>query len=94
MLALPDLTLLLSVAAAVLIVTPFLGRYMASVMEGQRTILSPVLRPVERAVYRVSGIDEASEQGWRSYCGGAAALQPRGHRRHVRRCCGCRTSCR
>ena len=53
MLALPDLTLLLSVAVAVLVVTPFLGRHMASVMEGQRTFLSPVLRPVERAVYRV-----------------------------------------
>ena len=46
MLALPDLTLLLSVAVAVLIVPPFLGRYMAAVMEGQRTLLSPVLRPV------------------------------------------------
>ena len=67
MLALPDLTLLLSVAVAVLVVTPFLGRYMASVMEGQRTFLSPVLRPVERAVYRVCGVDESSEQGWKGY---------------------------
>jgi K+-transporting ATPase ATPase A chain len=66
-LALPDLTLLLSVAVAVLIVTPVLGRYMASVMEGQRTLLSPVLRPVERAVYRVCGVDESSEQGWKGY---------------------------
>jgi K+-transporting ATPase ATPase A chain len=66
-LALPDLTLLLSVAVAVLIVTPFLGRYMAAVMEGQRSLLSPLLRPVERAVYRVCGVDESAEQGWKGY---------------------------
>ena len=67
MIALTDLTLLLSLALAVLLVTPFLGRYMAAVMEGERTFLSPVLRPVERAVYRVCGIDETSEQGWKGY---------------------------
>ena len=67
MLALTDLTLLVSLALAVLLVTPFLGRYMAAVMEGQRTFLSPVLRPVERGVYRVCGIDETSEQGWKGY---------------------------
>jgi K+-transporting ATPase ATPase A chain len=67
MIALPDLALLVSVALAVLIVTPFLGRYMYRVMEGERTLLSPVLRPVERAVYRVCGIDETAEQGWKGY---------------------------
>ncbi len=36
-------------------------------MEGERTFLSPVLRPVERAIYRVCGIDETSEQGWKGY---------------------------
>src|SRR5450759_1613412 len=36
-------------------------------MEGERTILSPVLRPIERAVYRVCGIDETSEQDWKGY---------------------------
>jgi potassium-transporting ATPase potassium-binding subunit len=66
-LALTDVTLLISVAVAVLIATPILGGYMASVLDGQRTVLSPVLRPVERAVYRVSGIDESSEQGWKGY---------------------------
>ena len=41
-------------------------------MEGERTVLSPVLRPVERAVYRVCGIDETAEQGWKGYAVGAA----------------------
>jgi K+-transporting ATPase ATPase A chain len=44
-----------------------LGRFMASVFEGERTFLSPVLRPVERVLYRVSGVNETREQGWLSY---------------------------
>jgi K+-transporting ATPase ATPase A chain len=44
-----------------------LGRYMARVFEGERTFLSPVLRPVEVAVYRVSGVDERREQHWITY---------------------------
>jgi K+-transporting ATPase ATPase A chain len=44
-----------------------LGRYMARVFEGERTFLSPVLRPVEVAFYRVSGVDERREQHWIAY---------------------------
>ena len=44
-----------------------LGRYMASVFEGERTLLMPVLGPVERGLYRISGIDEAREQHWITY---------------------------
>jgi K+-transporting ATPase ATPase A chain len=65
--ALTDVALLISLGLAVLVVTPFLGRYMAAVMEGQLSFLSPVLKPVERVVYRVCGIDETTEQGWRGY---------------------------
>ena len=36
-------------------------------MEGERTLLSPVLRPVERVIYRVGGVDETREQGWKGY---------------------------
>ena len=52
---------------AVLVVTPFLGGYMHRVLEGERTILSPVLRPVEQGVYRILGVDEAGEQRWTVY---------------------------
>src|SRR5579864_8756521 len=58
---------LLAVCAAVLLITPLLGSYIFSVMEGERTLLSPVIRPIERTVYRVCGIDETAEMGWRSY---------------------------
>ena len=44
-----------------------LGRFMASVFEGERTFLSPVLRPVEAALYCISGVDETREQGWLTY---------------------------
>jgi K+-transporting ATPase ATPase A chain len=44
-----------------------LGLYMAKVFTGERTWLSPILRPVERAIYRVSGVDETREQSWVTY---------------------------
>ena len=44
-----------------------LGLYMAKVFAGERTGLSPVLRPVERVIYRVSGVDETREQSWLVY---------------------------
>jgi K+-transporting ATPase ATPase A chain len=65
--SLNDLFTLATLALAIVLVTPVAGRYIHRVMEGERTILSPVLRPVERLVYRVCGIDEAAEQSWRGY---------------------------
>src|SRR5438045_7914258 len=44
-----------------LFVKPF-GLYMAAVFAGERTILSPLLRPLERAIYATSGVDEKDEQ--------------------------------
>ncbi|MGE0038937.1 MAG: potassium-transporting ATPase subunit KdpA [Xanthobacteraceae bacterium] len=44
-----------------------LGRYMARVFEGERTFLTPVLRPVEVALYRMAGVDEKHEQHWITY---------------------------
>lgn len=64
---LSDLLTLVVLALAVLIATPFFGRYIYRVMEGQRTLLSPILLPIERGVYRVCGVDENSEQDWKAY---------------------------
>jgi len=47
-----------------------LGVFMANVYEGRRTFLSPVLRPVERLVYRAAGIDEQREVDWKRYAVG------------------------
>jgi K+-transporting ATPase ATPase A chain len=50
----------------VLIARP-LGGYMTRVFEGERTFLSPVLRPLERGLYWLGGIDEKREQSWVAY---------------------------
>src|SRR5216683_3279658 len=50
----------------ILITRPF-GGYMTRVFAGERTVLSPVLRPVERAVYWCCGVDEREEQHWLTY---------------------------
>ena len=51
----------------VILITRPLGGYMTRVFAGERTFLSPVLRPVERAVYWCCGIDEKEEQHWLTY---------------------------
>src|SRR5215472_15057569 len=54
-------------AAVIVLITKPLGSYMTRVFNGERTLLSPVLRPVERGLYIVSGVDEKQEQGWVTY---------------------------
>ncbi len=44
-----------------------LGLYIASVLEGQKTFLDPVLKPVERLIYRIGGVEEQHEMDWREY---------------------------
>src|SRR6187551_330311 len=44
-----------------------LGWYMTRVFNGERTFLSPVLRPVEVGLYGLGGVDETREQGWVNY---------------------------
>jgi potassium-transporting ATPase potassium-binding subunit len=54
---------------AVLALTKPMGAYMTNVYAGRRTWLHPLLRPVERALYRLSGVQEESEQTWARYAG-------------------------
>ena len=44
-----------------------LGSFMAAVYEGRRTFLSPLFGPLERGIYRLSGVDEKQEVGWKRY---------------------------
>ena len=53
--------------AVVLALVKPLGAYMTRVFTGERTVLSPVLAPVERGLYRVAGIDARHEQTWLGY---------------------------
>jgi K+-transporting ATPase ATPase A chain len=44
-----------------------LGAYMAWVLDGGRTFLHPILGPFERGLYRLMGIRESDEMGWKAY---------------------------
>jgi K+-transporting ATPase ATPase A chain len=57
--------------ALILAVTKPLGIFMARVFNRERTFLDPVLRPVERLIYRLTGVDEQREMRWTEY---AAAM--------------------
>jgi K+-transporting ATPase ATPase A chain len=43
------------------------GTYLARVLEGERTWLTPVLRPIERLIYKLCGVNAKKEMNWREY---------------------------
>lgn len=51
----------------VFVVTKPLGKFMARVFSGEKTFLDPTLRPLERAVYKLTGVDEKHEMHWTEY---------------------------
>jgi potassium-transporting ATPase potassium-binding subunit len=52
---------------AVFLVTPVIGGFMARVFTRRHTWLDPVCRPLERLVYRLTGVDESHEMRWTEY---------------------------
>src|ERR1700689_2840835 len=48
--------------AIIIAITPVLGSYMTRVFSGERTWLTPILRPVEIGIYKLAGVDERQEQ--------------------------------
>ena len=53
--------------AIIVAVTKPIGVFMTHLFEGQRTFLHPLLRPVERLIYRLTGVDEEREMHWTEY---------------------------
>jgi potassium-transporting ATPase potassium-binding subunit len=53
--------------AAVAAVTVPMGRFMSRVFARERTWFDPLLRPIERLIYRLTGVDEAHEMRWTEY---------------------------
>ncbi len=53
--------------ALILAITKPLGVFMARVFSRERTFLDPVVRPIERLLYRLTGVDEAHEMRWTEY---------------------------
>ena len=78
---LPAIVQAATLLVAILLVTRPLGGYIRRVMDGERTFLWPVFRPVERGIYRVLGVDEKV----RAALDGVRHLGPRVRvRRHLR----------
>jgi len=53
--------------AIIVAIAPLLGAYMTRVFNGEGTFLSPILRPVEGAIYKIAGVNERQEQHAVSY---------------------------
>ena len=51
----------------VLAITKPLGIFMARVFNREKTFLDPVLRPIERLIYRLTGVDDKHEMRWTEY---------------------------
>src|SRR5258707_12336021 len=60
--------IILYCAIVVALVKP-LGWYMTRVFNGERTFLSPILRPVQAGIYWAGGVDERREPHWPTYTG-------------------------
>lgn len=54
-------------AAIVIAVTRPLGGFMTRIFNGERTLITPLVRPLERGFYRLAGVDERTEQHWLTY---------------------------
>ena len=55
-----------------------LGGWLYRVFHGERTLLSPLLAPIERSFYRLAGIDAKEDQGWLAYTGALLAFNAAG----------------
>jgi hypothetical protein len=77
----------------VIVITKPFGGYMTRVFAGERTFLSPVLRPLERFIYWCSGVDETEEQSWRIYTVSMLFLVSPASSRSTR-CSACNGICR
>ncbi|HUJ39839.1 MAG TPA: potassium-transporting ATPase subunit KdpA [Candidatus Acidoferrales bacterium] len=53
----------------ILVITKPMGVFMVRVFNREFTYLDPVLRPIERAIYRLTGVNERSEMEWTEYAG-------------------------
>ena len=51
----------------IFLITKPVGVFLARVFNGEKTFLDPVLRPIEKLIYRLTGIDEKHEMRWTEY---------------------------
>lgn len=58
--------MILFIILLVLLVLP-MGRYMAKVFSREKTFMDPLLRPLEKMIFRLTGTNEEHEMGWKQY---------------------------
>ncbi|HYK96901.1 MAG TPA: potassium-transporting ATPase subunit KdpA [Candidatus Acidoferrales bacterium] len=62
-----DIAQIAIVLALILLLVRPMGRYMAAVFTGGRTMLDRFIDPIDGAIYRLSGIDTRQQMDWRAY---------------------------
>jgi potassium-transporting ATPase potassium-binding subunit len=62
-----DLTGVIAMFIITVAIAVPLGRYIGKVYLGERTLLDPVLGPLERAFFRISGLDASREMSWKQH---------------------------
>jgi len=63
----PDWLQLILIGSILAVLIVPVGRWMARVYTGERTILTPLTGPLERGLYRISGIDASEEMDWKAF---------------------------
>ena len=62
-----DMSQILALLVVLTLLVKPLGSYMAKVYQGERSLMSPLLGPLERAIYRIIGVDKDAEMDWKQY---------------------------
>jgi K+-transporting ATPase ATPase A chain len=62
-----DLSQIFALLAVLILLVKPLGGYMAKVYQGEHSLLSPLLGPLESWVYRIIGVDKDAEMDWKQY---------------------------
>lgn len=65
-----DIFLLCTFLSITVISSYFMGYYMKRVYSCEKTILTPIIRPIEKIIYRICSIDESDEMTWKTYASG------------------------
>jgi len=62
-----DMTALMIFFTVLVTLSISLGKYMMKVFTGTKTFMTPLIRPLERLIYTICGIDESAEMTWKYY---------------------------
>ena len=64
---LEDIILIILFLLIVTIAAIPVGKYMSNILTGKKTFITPLIRPIEKFIYRICSIDENQEMSWKRY---------------------------